>query len=81
MSTMPIEIAFVPTFVSTKEAAEIMGVTEARVRQLRIAGVLSAQQVDGRTWIISRADAERLAQRQTAVGRPRSGESKNPQNP
>jgi len=63
-------------FVTTKEAAAIIGVTESRVCQLRQSGKLKAQQVDGRTWLIPRSEAERLAEQKPGPGRPRGGTKK-----
>jgi len=61
-------------FISTKEAAAIIGVTVGRVSQLRRAGELRAIRVDNRTWLIPRSEAEKIAKNKPAVGRPRSSE-------
>ena len=49
-------------YVSTQEAAEIIGVTVGRVSQLRRSGELRAIKVDNRTWLIPRGEAEKVAQ-------------------
>ena len=62
-------------YLTTKEAATIIGVTVSRVRQLRRSGKIRAEQVDERTWVIPRAEAERMAKAQRPkVGRPRNSE-------
>jgi excisionase family DNA binding protein len=60
--------------ITTKEAAAIVGVTEGRIRQLHREGTLPAQKVDGRTWLYPRSEAEKLAERKSGPGRPRSGQ-------
>ena len=62
-------------FVTTEEAASIIGVTSSRVRQLRLAGKLTAKRIDNRTWVIPRSEAERLALAKPKTGRPRSRNS------
>ena len=47
------------TWVSTKEAADMLGVTTARVRQLMAAGQLTGTKLGGKyrgQWMVSRAD-------------------------
>ena len=61
-------------YVSTQEAATIIGVTVGRVSQLRRSGELRAIQVDNRTWLIPRGEAEKVAKNRSKVGRPRSSE-------
>ena len=58
--------------VSTREAAELLGVTRERVRQLGIDGVLvpTGWGPDGRTW--DRASVERYQQQRRDPGRPRT---------
>ena len=63
-------------FVTTKEAAAIIGVTESRVCQLRREGKLKAQRVDARTWLIPRSEAEKIAEKSGGPGRPRSAKKK-----
>ena len=65
-------------FVTTQEAAEIIGVTDARVRQLRLSGDLRAIKIDNRTWMIPRNEAEKMAANRPKVGRPRGSGKKNP---
>ena len=61
-------------FVTTEEAAAIIGVTASRVRQLRLAGVLKAERIGFRTLLIPRSEAERIASLKQKTGRPRSRE-------
>lgn len=46
-------------YISTTEAADIIGVNDSRVRQLLRAGELSGKRF-GRDWLILRRDAERF---------------------
>jgi excisionase family DNA binding protein len=55
-------------FISTKRAAEILGVNDSRVRQLILAGRLPARKI-GRDWIIREKDLEKVTDRKP--GRPR----------
>jgi len=48
-------------YITTREAAAIVGVSESRIRQMRIAGDLKAEKLDARTWIMRRDEAERVA--------------------
>ena len=62
-------------YLTTKEAAAIIGVTVGRISQLRRSGELRSIQVDNRTWLIPRGEAERMAKdERPKVGRPRSSE-------
>ena len=61
-------------YVTSQEAAEIIGVTVGRVSQLRKSGDLQAIKVDNRTWLIPRSEAEKVAKNRSKVGRPRSSE-------
>jgi excisionase family DNA binding protein len=59
-------------YVSTTEAAEIIGVSRTRVIQLLGAGELPGEKINSRAWLIVRKDAEKMANRQYTTGRPRS---------
>jgi excisionase family DNA binding protein len=56
------------SFISTKRAAEILGVNDSRVRQLILGGRLPARKI-GRDWIIREKDLKKVADRKP--GRPR----------
>ena len=58
--------------VTTKEAAQILGVSDGRVRQMILKGQLSAKRF-GRALTLSRRDVELLRGRK--VGRPKKGRS------
>lgn len=47
--------------ISTTEAGTFIKRTGARVRQLLRAGKLKGRPIDGRTWVVDKADAVRLA--------------------
>ncbi|KKM88427.1 hypothetical protein LCGC14_1258770 [marine sediment metagenome] len=62
-------------FLTVSEAAELIGVTEGRVRQLLKSGDLLGEKF-GTQWVITRAEVDRFAQiPPPAVGRPRSSSS------
>ena len=67
-------------FVSVQEAAEIVGVTEGRIRQLLAVpkkdGGLDGFKINGRAWVIARKDAEKLRDTPSDMGRPRSCDEK-----
>ena len=56
------------TLLTTTQAADILGIKQARVRQLILAGRLPAKK-HGRDWIIRERDLELVRVRK--VGRPR----------
>ncbi|MCI0663108.1 MAG: excisionase family DNA-binding protein [Acidobacteria bacterium] len=61
--------------VTTKEAAQILGVTDGRVRQMIIKGQLRAKRF-GRALTLSRSDVESLRGRK--IGRPKKAASATP---
>lgn len=73
MSTMAIEIQKKSVFVSVEEAAEIMGCTGGRVRQMLRAGELDGHKINARAWIVHRESAEKNAEKPEGSGRPRVG--------
>ncbi len=58
-------------FVSVQEAAEIIGCSGGRVRQLLIEGTISGQKLNERAWAVERKSAEAFAKVPQTVGRPR----------
>lgn len=56
--------------LTTKQAAERLGVNQSRVRQLILAGHLRARKV-GRDWMIDERSLAKIDDRK--VGRPRKG--------
>ncbi|MBO7674778.1 MAG: DNA-binding protein [Atopobiaceae bacterium] len=64
------------TFMSTSEAARILGITPQRVTQLIAQGTLEAARV-GRTWIVSPESVERRIRHSSSKGgRPKRGEGR-----
>jgi excisionase family DNA binding protein len=59
--------------ISLTDAAELIGVTTSRVRQMARNGEIRAEKLGPRSWVVSRVDAERLKNSPAKVGRPRSG--------
>jgi excisionase family DNA binding protein len=55
-------------FVTTKRAAEILGISDSRMRQLILAGRLPAKKI-GRDWLIREKDLAKMFGRRP--GRPR----------
>jgi excisionase family DNA binding protein len=58
--------------ITTREAAQLLGVSDGRVRQMILKGQLSAKRF-GRALTLSRSDVETLRRRK--VGRPKKGRS------
>jgi excisionase family DNA binding protein len=66
----------VADLLSTQEAADILGVTSSRVRQLCAEGALPCQKL-GRDWFLKRSDVKAFAKLPPGVvGRPRRLEGK-----
>jgi hypothetical protein len=60
--------------VSVTDAAIIIGCTTGRVRQLLIEGELRGKKLSDREsspWLVSKVDAEKMAKKPAATGRPR----------
>jgi DNA-directed RNA polymerase specialized sigma24 family protein len=57
--------------VSATTAAEIIGCTTGRVRQLLRDGAIRGKKIGERAWAVSRVDAEKLAETPAKTGRPR----------
>lgn len=51
-----------PAVLTTAEAAEALGVTDARIRQLCAAGSLACQKI-GRDWLIPADEVERYKEK------------------
>lgn len=60
-------------FVSVPEAADILGCTGGRVRQMLIAGELEGQKLNERAWAVDRKSVEKMAKIPQTKGRPRNG--------
>ena len=62
-------------FVSVNEAAEIIGVSDGRIRQLLAldvsAGGLDGFKINEKAWVIPRTEAERIRDNPSEIGRPR----------
>lgn len=61
-------------FVSVTEAANIIGCTGGRVRQLLIAGELNGEKLHPRAWAIKLADVQKYAKAPAKRGRPRNAD-------
>lgn len=59
-------------YCSVDEAAEIIGCTDGRVRQLLRAGELKGVKINARAWVVETKDASRVADIEHKSGRPRS---------
>ncbi len=57
-------------FLTAKQAAERLGVSDARVRQMIIEGVIKNAQKFGRENVIPEAEIERLEKSERKPGRP-----------
>lgn len=58
-------------WLSTNDAANILGCTYGRIRQLMRDGRLVGQKLNGRAWIIQKSSVEELAKKPKGVGRNR----------
>ena len=58
--------------VDVNEAADIIGVTVGRVRQLLIEERLQGVHLNKRAWMVYKKSAEKYASEEPATGRPRS---------
>jgi excisionase family DNA binding protein len=66
-----VESAEVADLLSTQEAADILGVTSSRVRQLCAEGALPCQKL-GRDWFVKRSDVVKFSRLPPGVvGKPR----------
>jgi hypothetical protein len=59
-------------FVSTNEAAAIIGVSRIRVIQMLHEGELQGEKLNQRAWAVVRKSAEKAAGREYTTGRPRT---------
>lgn len=62
-------------FVNVQEAAEIIGCTDGRVRQLLQVGEIDGIKANRRAWLIRRSEAERVRDIEHTTGRPRKQNS------
>lgn len=58
--------------VSVSQAAEIIGCSTGRVRQLLRDGLIRGEKLGPRAWVVSRVDAQKMAVTPAKTGRPRS---------
>jgi excisionase family DNA binding protein len=73
MSIMP-HINFDAISVST--AATLIGCTNSYVRRLCREGQIRSQKLGERAWVVSRVDAEKMAETPQSTGRPRKSSQK-----
>ena len=57
--------------ISVVEAAQMLGVSDRRVRALAAAGTLTATRVGPRMWVLERLEVERFGRLKRPRGRPR----------
>lgn len=58
-------------FLSVKEAADILGCTEGRVRQLALAGTIKSERFNGKALAIPLESLQKYAKTPIKTGRPR----------
>ena len=58
-------------FLTVTEAADVIGCTTGRVRQLLLAGSIIGKKFTKRSWAVDRDSARRYAARKKTTGRPR----------
>lgn len=69
-----IKVQLPSTMLSVKQAADIIGVTTGRVRQMLIAGTLVGVKFNERAWIVDQTSAMKVAENIPLVGRRRTAE-------
>jgi len=55
------------TFLSSQEAADALGITDSRVRQMLLAGEMSGQKLGKRMWAIPQAEVDRAKKAREAT--------------
>jgi hypothetical protein len=60
-------------YLSVAEAAEIAGLSDGRMRQLLINGIIEGIKLNARAWAVSRKSVEDFAKIPQHMGRPRKG--------
>jgi len=69
MSTM------ISNFLNVSEAAEVIGCTDGRVRQMLRSGEMQGVKANEKAWLVDREEAERIAKVRRGAGRPRKFEN------
>ncbi len=60
-------------YVSVNEAATIIGISDAYVRQLLISETIRGIKLNERAWAVEKKSAEKFAETTAKTGRPRKG--------
>lgn len=68
---MTTAMADIHDYISVPTAAEIIGCTEGRVRQLIYSGDIDAVKANEKAWLVLRKSAEKRAKNPPAMGRPK----------
>lgn len=61
-------------WLNTEQAAGVIGCSDAHVRRMLILGTLKGKKVSGRTWMIPKREAEKMATTKPPTGRPRKNQ-------
>lgn len=61
-------------YLTVSEAAELIGVTEGRVRQMRLAGMFPGAKQKGRPWYLPKDEVEAVAKEERKPG-PRASDN------
>jgi len=61
----------VAEFLNVQEAADTIGCTTGRVRQMLITGEMRGIKANGRAWLITKAEVAKIANTRHKTGRPR----------
>lgn len=62
-------------FVSVTQAAQQLGCTTGRVRQLLIAGIIEGQKLTPRSWAVKTSSLDKVAKIPHTTGRPRGSKN------
>ena len=67
------KVAIPQNLVSVNNAAEKLGVTTGRIRQMLRSKILTGIKLSERAWVIDPKSLEKATKEEKTVGRPRSG--------
>lgn len=59
--------------LNVEEAAEVIGVTTGRVRQMLRDGEMRGKKANERAWMVDKSEVDRVAAEEKKTGRPRGG--------
>lgn len=58
-------------WITVVEAAEIVGCSPQRIRELALDNKIKASKLTGKCWVVDRKEVEKMAKNPSKTGRPR----------